>query len=126
MKHQWTAVRIATALCLASPATALAFTGDYDSDGYTDSQEWSANSDGTNPLSKPESLTGDLFFGNTSCTNGLDDDLDGGTDLADPGCKNTDGDNYFGIAIDDQVEAVWGSSYTNAASRPENWYVDYV
>lgn len=60
---------------------------DDDNDGLTDRLETLT---GSNPLlasSKPE------FLGNgTSCTDGINNDGEGGTDAADNGCSDTDGD----------------------------------
>lgn len=60
---------------------------DADGDGEINNVELLTGSHPLNVTSKPEFLDAGL-----SCGNGLDDDGDGNTDLADSGCVDTDGD----------------------------------
>jgi len=61
---------------------------DSDNDGIGDLVEALTDSDRTNPASVPEFV----LFGN-SCSDGIDNDLDGKVDGADDGCVDSDGDS---------------------------------
>lgn len=77
-----------------------------------------------------------------ACSDGLDNDQDGFTDLADPGCTNPNDTSEYNVPSDDdppadgdvQVELItqsdWGSGYcadgyvTNTTGRPVTWQVE--
>ncbi|MEP6870882.1 MAG: hypothetical protein ABI939_03430 [Anaerolineaceae bacterium] len=66
-----------TVACLSIPSA------DCDGDGVSNANEVLYGSNPSNPLSTPE----DSHYGSgSSCVDGIDNDLDGKTDLADPGC----------------------------------------
>jgi len=66
---------------------------DSDGDGIFDSDELAYGSNPDDPNSTPEHYYFDLYFEVATCTDGLDNDLDGSTDLDDPGCAfDSDGD----------------------------------
>ena len=87
---------------------------DSDGDGFPDRVEIAAGSDPNDPNSTPEvsPLPG-------TCFDGVDNDLDGSVDAADPGCQELlsdgDGDGFADIA-----EKFLGSNPMNPASTPEH------
>lgn len=105
-------------------APALAYLGDLDGDGIADGREVMEASNPNNVNSTPESLSFDALTGGTTCSDAIDNDGDGSTDGADPGCINSDGDSINGIPMDDQIEYTLGSDAGNPASVPEHWLID--
>jgi hypothetical protein len=85
---------------------------DADSDGFIGAAERALGSNPASAASTPESIA---LAG--KCSDGIDNDGDGLTDAADPGCAaaDTDGDTY-----PDVVETALGSSPSSAASKPEH------
>ena len=87
---------------------------DTDGDGFLDRLEVAVGSDPENPESTPEvaPVPG-------ACADGLDNDLDGLVDTADPGCgpalDDSDGDGFAG-----PVEEHLGSDPASAGSAPEH------
>ena len=61
---------------------------DADSDGVPKTVEWTYDSSDTNALSRPEALEYDA----STCSDGLDNDLDGGIDTADNLCPPANDD----------------------------------
>ena len=108
-------------LVLSSGGSASASFGDSDGDGSIDVAEIIAGSDPNDPASGPESGGGSLYLGLPLCTDGIDNDLDGMLDGADPGCTDTDGD-----FVDDPVELAMGSDPNDFDSIPEDSLVDAV
>jgi hypothetical protein len=94
---------------------------DTDGDGFLDLLEQIAGSDPAGRTSVPEDIGADLIFGYTFCTNGIDDDRDGVTDLADPGCADTDHDFFS-----DPSETLLGSDPSAVTSTPESSMLDAV
>jgi hypothetical protein len=102
---------------------------DSDGDDFIDSDEERLGSDPFDPASVPESGPG-------GCTDGVDNDLDGLIDGADPDCpeegpdlvEDSDGDGVPDIDDDDDEndgfsdgdENVYGSDHLDDASVPEN------
>jgi len=100
----------------ATPASAQF--GDADGDAWQDGVEALLGSDPSNPGSTPESLWLDSW-GLVTCVDGVDNDLDGLPDGADPGCVDSDGDGY-----DDEMETINGSNPGDPNSMPETWLLD--
>jgi hypothetical protein len=105
---------------LATPASAQIFRDD-DVDGINNGLEVMFGSNPADFGITPESSFFDLFFGQTTCSDGLDNDDDGNVDSADTGCVDTDTDLY-----DDLMETKLGSDPGNAGSTPENILFDYL
>ena len=96
--------------------------GDSDDDLFSDPLETLLGSDPNDFESIPEDYRFDamlISFGLPIrlCFDGMDDDLDGLTDAADPGCDalDTDGDTF-----DDLAEKIVGSDPADTASVPEH------
>ena len=95
---------------------------DSDGDGVSDTSELLLGSDPNDRDSFPEDYRFDatlISFGLPIrlCFDGEDDDLDGLTDAADPGCDPLDGD---GDTFDDLTEKNVGSDPADPASVPEH------
>jgi len=101
--------------------TAEAAFNDSDGDGTVDIAELLAGSDPHDALSTPESAGGTLYLGRPLCTDGVDNDRDGFTDAADPGCTDSDHD-----LVDDPIEVQLGSDPQNSNSVPESSMIDAV
>ena len=112
-----------TVACLAllRPEAASASFNDSDGDGSIDVAEIIAGSNPNDASSGPESGGGSLYLGLPLCTDGIDNDLDGMLDGADPGCTDTDADY-----VDDPVELALGSDPNDFDSIPEDSLVDAV
>jgi hypothetical protein len=108
-------------LALHRPWPASAAFNDSDGDGALDVAERIAGSDPNDASSYPESAGGSIYLGQPLCTDGVDNDLDGMVDGADPGCTDSDGD-----LADDPVEVALGSDPNNNESIPEDSQVDAV
>jgi hypothetical protein len=96
---------------------------DSDSDAVSDPVESSAGSDPNDSSSFPENASIDaalnaLGYPWPFCSDGWDNDLDGLTDGADPGCvpQDTDGDGF-----DDITEISLGSDPNSPGSIPEHF-----
>jgi hypothetical protein len=111
----------ALVLALHRPESASAAFNDSDGDGALDVAERIAGSDPNDAASYPESAGGGIYLGQPLCTDGVDNDLDGMTDAADPGCTDSDGD-----LVDDPVEVALGSDPNNNESIPEDSLLDAV
>ncbi|MDI6858180.1 MAG: dockerin type I domain-containing protein [Dehalococcoidia bacterium] len=112
------------------------YAADSDGDGANDFEEMfnftnplNPDTDGDGLLDKPEddyaaapaggaanSVPEARVAGN--CADGIDNDTDGRTDAADPGCDATDSD---GDGASDADERALDSNPYNAASKPEAW-----
>jgi Ca2+-binding RTX toxin-like protein len=121
------ALAVAAAMFALGVTPVAAYHGDFDVDTYDDGVEVFTGSNGTSATSVPESLAADsLGITSGSCSNAVDDDGDGQTDVADSGCINTDGDSVLGVVLDDQFESSLASDPNNPGSTPEHWFLDYV
>jgi hypothetical protein len=80
------AMSLALALLLIGGSQVQAQVADTDGDGVSDSTETTYGSDPTSPRSLPEHLG---YSGGASCSDGIDNDLDGATDSADSGCVSS-------------------------------------
>jgi hypothetical protein len=109
-----------TALLLSSENASAAF-NDTDGDGAIDTIEHLASSDPFDADSTPENAAGPAYLGRPVCTDGVDNDLDGQTDEADPGCTDSDGD-----LVDDPTELAIGSDPNDFDSIPEDSRVDAI
>jgi hypothetical protein len=87
--------------------------GDADSDTFNDLLELTYGSSPANPLSKPEHS---LVSG--TCTDTIDNDLDGFSDNADTGCNNTTDTDDDGAP--DVMELRAGSDANDATKIPEH------
>lgn len=108
-------------LVLLSAGSASAAFNDSDGDGVIDVAERIAGSDPNNPDSGPENAAGIVYLQLPVCTDGIDNDLDGQIDDADPGCIDTDHD-----LVDDPAERALGSDPNNFNSVPEDSRIDAV
>jgi hypothetical protein len=100
------------ALQLSNDSASAAF-NDSDGDGVIDTIERIASSDPFDADSGPENAAGPVYLGRPVCTDGVDNDLDGQIDEADPGCTDTDGD-----LVDDPTELAIGSDPNSFDSVP--------
>jgi hypothetical protein len=112
---------VASTFGLAHTARVHAAFNDSDGDGVIDVAERIAGSDPFSADSSPESAAGALYLGRPVCTDGIDNDGDGQTDSADPGCTDSDHD-----IVDDPSERVLGSDPNDFNSVPEDSRVDAV
>lgn len=94
---------------------------DSDGDGVIDVAERVAGSDPNDPNSIPENAAGVIYLQRPVCTDGIDNDLDGVIDAADPGCTDTDSD-----LVDDPTERELGSDPNNFDSVPEDSRIDAI
>jgi hypothetical protein len=94
---------------------------DSDDDGVVDIAELLAGSDPHDAGSGPESAGGTIYLNAPLCTDGIDNDDDGVTDAADPGCTDSDGD-----LVDDPIEVQLGSDPNNFDSIPEDSLIDAI
>lgn len=101
--------------------SASAAFNDSDGDGVIDVAERIAGSDPNNADSGPENAAGIVYLQLPVCTDGVDNDLDGQIDDADPGCMDTDHD-----LVDDPAERALGSDPNNFNSVPEDSRIDAV
>ncbi len=67
--------------------TSIGRPSEFDGDKIITAIEEEYGSDPHNGLSTPEDWRYDEGYGKTTCTDGVDNDLDGATDNADPGCQ---------------------------------------
>jgi hypothetical protein len=90
---------------------------DSDQDGFTNDAETVFGSNPDNPASVPESKVTSFLLSSSSltCFDGVDNDLDGLTDMNDTSCTDTDTD-----IIEDAVETLLGSNPEDPASFPED------
>ena len=105
----------------AGPPRASAVFDDTDGDGAIDIAEVTAGSDPSDPRSIPETTGTEIVAGYAACSDGLDNDADGLTDVEDPGCTDSDGD-----LVADPGEILYGSDPTNASSFPEDSRLDAI
>jgi hypothetical protein len=101
-----------TTITIDSEQMAVGATQDSLGDGFGGITETALGSDPATLLSSPESP---VILG--TCTDGIDNDLTGGTDSADAGCATANGD---GDGFTDAVETALGSSPSNASQTPEH------
>ena len=99
--------------------SARAVDADADGDGVIDLAEQITGSDPDDPASSPEDAGLSFVLGLPWCFDEVDNDLDGLTDAADPGCADSDGD-----IVSDPMEALLGSDPFDAASFPEDSRLD--
>ncbi len=107
-------------------STSSAAFNDSDGDGMSDLAEAVTGSDPNDPDSFPESIFIDVltsFLGPSLslCSDGVDNDGDGLTDVDDPGCADSDGDS-----VSDPAEERLGSDPNDFDSIPEDARFDAV
>jgi len=103
----------------APPAQALF--NDTDGDSIIDVAESALGSDPNDAHSTPEEIFPDLILGTILCSDGVDNDGDGATDIADGGCTDSDDD-----IISDAMETLLGSNPNSSDSFPEDSRMDAV
>lgn len=104
-----------------SPPPAQAFLNDSDGDTVIDLAEVITGSDPNDANKTPEDEGADVILGTTLCRDGFDNDGDGATDEADPGCLDSDGD-----IVSDQMETILGSDPQDSSRGPEDSRFDAV
>jgi len=110
---------LAAFLARGSVTPAHAVFNDSDGDGNIDLVEQITGSDPQNAASTPEDISIDLLFGGNSCNDAVDNNGDGQTDSAGPGCQ--DSDNDF---ISNAMETRLGSDLNDNTSFPESSQFD--
>lgn len=112
---------LALTLAQQGPPPAQAAFDDTDGDGAIDLAEIIGGSDLNNAASTPEDTGAVFVSGLPLCSDGLDNDLDGLTDLDDNGCHDSDN-----TIVSDAMEIFLGADPNDAGNSPEDSRFDAV